>query len=83
MTVERTCVACRQKNNKENLVKVVYNKNGNISIDKNKNMEGRGAYICNNIECARKCLKNRAFNKSFKTAVPQEFYEELIQNFGA
>ena len=83
MIVERTCIVCRKKSNKEDFIKVVFNKNGNISIDENKKLEGRGAYLCNDINCINKCVKTRAFNRSFKQAIPQEFYEEIMQKFGA
>ena len=83
MSVERTCIACRKKGDKSNFVKVVFNKSGNIYIDENKNLDGRGAYFCNSIDCINKCVKTRAFNRAFKTAISQEFYEELIKKFGA
>lgn len=83
MIVERTCIVCRKKSNKSDFIKVVFNKNGNISIDENKKLEGRGAYLCNDINCINKCVKTRAFNRSFKQAIPQEFYEEIVQKFGA
>lgn len=80
--VERTCIVCRKKDDKETFIKVVFNKSGEILIDENKKLEGRGAYICNDVNCINKCAKVRAFNKCFKTAIPQEFYEEIMQKFG-
>ena len=83
MTIERTCVACRKKSNKTDFIKVILNKNGNAYIDENKNLDGRGAYICKSAECINKCAKTRALNRSFKTAISQSLYEELIQKFGS
>ena len=82
MQPERTCIACRKKGVKSDFIKIVFNKNGNISIEEEKKLEGRGAYICNTLECIQKCLKTRALNRTFKTAISQEFYEELMQKFG-
>jgi len=82
MESERSCISCRKKGSKSNFIKVVYNKNGNIFIEEDKKLDGRGAYICSNNECIQKCFKTKALNRVFKTAIPQEFYEELINKFG-
>ena len=82
MTMERTCVVCRKKDNKKDFIKVVLNKSGNAFIDENQRLNGRGAYICKSAECILKCAKTKAFNRSFKTAISQDIYEELIQKFG-
>ena len=78
---ERTCIACRSKGSKENFVKVVKNKAGEFAIERDKKLDGRGAYICNTKECAEKCAKTRALNRVFKMVVPQEVYEELKNEF--
>ncbi|MBQ8424976.1 MAG: YlxR family protein [Clostridia bacterium] len=82
MEPERTCIACRNKGNKSQFLKVVYNKQGEIFIEDDKKLDGRGAYLCKSQDCLNKCLKNKSLNRTFKTAIPQEFYEELIQKFG-
>ena len=73
----RTCMACRTKGSKDKFIKIVKNKDGTFAIDWNKNLEGRGCYICNNKECFEKCLKTKALNRAFKTSVPLSVYEEL------
>ena len=82
MNVERTCVVCRKKGTKDNFIKVVFNKNKEVFIEKDKKIDGRGAYICKNIDCVTKCLKNKSLSKSFKYNIPQEFYEEILNYFG-
>ena len=39
---------CRKKGNKSNFVKIVRNKNGDVSVEKDKKLDGRGAYVCKN-----------------------------------
>ena len=78
---ERTCIACRKKGSKENFIKIVKNKSGEFKIERDKKLDGRGAYICKTSECAEKCAKTRALNRVFKTVVPQEVYEELKNEF--
>ena len=81
---ERTCIACRTKGSKDKFIKIVKNKAGEFAIEKDKRLDGRGAYICKSEDCFKLCLKTRALNRVFKTVVPQETYEELgneISNF--
>ena len=73
----RTCICCRTKGEKNNFIKIVKNKNGNISIETDKKLEGRGAYICKNIDCAKKCQKTKALNRVFKQEVNQNLYEDI------
>ena len=57
--LERTCIGCNKKTNKKELVRIVKNKNGKIDIDNTYKMQGRGAYICKNIECLEIAIKKR------------------------
>ena len=77
MTPLRSCIVCRKKSDKSEFIKIVKNKNGTIEIEKNKKLEGRGAYICKNIECFKKCQKTRALNRIFKTEIQQNLYEDI------
>ena len=43
---------------------------------------GRGAYVCRNIECLEKACKNKGLERSFKTSVPKDLYEELKKQLG-
>ncbi len=73
---ERTCVACRKKSNKQDFLKVV--KNGEeVQIDETGKLDGRGAYVCKNEICIRKAIKTRAFNRSFKCNINEDFYKNL------
>ena len=47
---QRTCMGCNCQKDKKELIRIVKNKEGIISIDKTGKAQGRGAYICNNIE---------------------------------
>lgn len=74
---ERTCIACRKKGTKDNFLKLVVNKSGEIKIEKDKKLEGRGVYLCKNPECIKLCIKNRSINRVLKRNVDQKIYEEL------
>ena len=38
---------------------------------------GRGAYLCDNLECLVKARKNRGLNRAFRMEVDESVYEEL------
>ena len=74
---QRSCIGCNCKKNKNELIRIVKNNENVISIDKKGKANGRGAYICDNIECLEKAIKNKKIEKSFKMAIEQNVYENL------
>lgn len=74
---ERTCIVCRNKGTKDNFFKVTKNKNGEVLLEKDKKLDGRGAYICKNAECVKLCEKKHALNRVFKQEVNPQIYQEL------
>ncbi len=78
---ERTCIVCRKKGNKSEFIKIVRNKSGDIAVERDKKLDGRGAYICKNEECLAKCVKTKALNRVFKTNIPQNIYEGIVNEW--
>ena len=75
--VQRMCIGCGTKKDKRELVRIVMNKSGQISLDKTGKLEGRGAYICDNIECLEKAIKAKKFEKVFNKKIDEEIYKKL------
>lgn len=73
---QRTCIGCNEKKNKKDLIRIV-KKDDNITLDKTGKAEGRGAYICDNIECLKKAIKSKRLDKSFKMKIDDSIYEKL------
>ena len=73
----RRCVVCRQVCHKSELIRVVKNSAGEISLDKPEKIFGRGAYVCKSPECAAMLIKRRNFDKVFKTKLPDEIYDRI------
>lgn len=74
---QRTCIGCNVQKNKNELIRIVINKEGNIFIDKTGKANGRGAYICNDSECLEKVIKSKRLERNFETTISNEIYAEL------
>ena len=73
----RTCMGCNEKKEKKQLIRIVKNKMNEISIDRTGKLEGRGAYICDDIECLDKIIKSKRLEKIFDMKISDEIYENL------
>lgn len=71
------CIACRQMKDKRDLLRIVKDKEGNISVDLSGKKNGRGAYICKDKTCLEKLKKQKSLNKAFKTNVSEDVYNEI------
>lgn len=71
----RMCTGCSEMKPKRELVRVVKNKEGEISLDLTGKSPGRGAYVCRRSECLKKARKNRRIEKSFRCCIPDEVYD--------
>ena len=74
---QRTCMGCNVKKNKKELIRIVKNKQGEISIDKTGKAKGRGAYICDSVECLEKAIKSKRLERTFETKISDVVYENL------
>ena len=75
----RQCVGCREMKSKRELIRVIKTSENEILVDATGKKNGRGAYICPSRECLDKAVKNKGLERSFKTAVPKEIYEDFEQ----
>ena len=75
--VQRTCMGCNLKKDKKELIRLVFNKDGEMFVDRNGKAEGRGAYICDSLECLEKAIKTKRLERVFETKIDEELYENL------
>ena len=73
----RTCMGCNEKKPKKELVRIVKNKDGEIFIDRTGKADGRGAYICDSLECLEKVIKSKRLEKVLEVKIPEEVYNNL------
>lgn len=80
---QRSCVICRTQKNKNELLRIVRNKDNIIKIDEKGKESGRGAYICYNMNCLEKAKKTKKLEKSLESKIDENIYleiEEIIKN---
>ena len=77
----RMCIACKQLFDKRDLLRVVRTPEGEVLLDRTGKKAGRGAYLCSDPECLKKCIKNKLLNKSFKTVISEEAYQSLERDY--
>ncbi len=74
---QRTCMGCNEKKDKNQLIRIVKNKENEINIDRTGKMEGRGAYICDDIKCLEKVIKSKRLERVLDINISDEIYESL------
>lgn len=84
----RKCTGCGEMKPKRELVRVVKAPDikdengeviakGEVSLDLTGKKSGRGAYVCNSIECLEKAIKAKRFERAFQTSIPQNIYDDM------
>ena len=76
---QRTCIACREVNEKRSLIRIVKSPDG-VYVDPTGRKPGRGAYIHDSKDCWEKALKRGMLSRSLKTEISSEDLEAL-QNY--
>ncbi|WP_114299159.1 RNase P modulator RnpM [Anaerobacterium chartisolvens] len=73
----RMCLGCQEMKPKKELIRIVKNKENEISVDFTGKKPGRGAYMCKELSCFEKARKAKRLEKAFECAISQEIYETL------
>lgn len=74
---ERTCISCRRKANKHLLFRYVVTRDGDMILDPEQKMSGRGVYTCRDMECFEKAMTKNSFSRSLKKPVRSSCSEKL------
>lgn len=74
---QRTCVGCRKKAGKSELLRLIYTPEGVVAVDFSARFPGRGAYLCFDRNCLSRASKRDGFSKAFKTKVDVD-EEEIL-----
>ena len=75
----RKCVVTQEQHPKQKLIRVVLTPEKNVEIDLTGRKNGRGAYLLKDTDVILKAKKIGALNRSLKTQVEDEVYEQLLK----
>ena len=75
----RMCVGCREMKPKKELLRVVKPQEGDARIDRTGKAPGRGAYVCDSIDCLKKARKSRALERALDAQIDAAVFEQLEQ----
>ena len=73
----RKCTGCGEMKPKKELIRVLKTTESEIVLDKTGRKNGRGAYLCNSLECFKMARKSRGLERSLQIKIPDEIYETL------
>ena len=77
----RTCIACRRKKYKDELLRIV-SQNSMAILDQTQKINARAMYICNDKQCITRLLKAKDITKCVKIDASKESVLELLRNLG-
>lgn len=73
----RQCTGCGVRKEKKELIRIIKTPEDLIEVDFTGKKNGRGAYICNSVECLRIAEKRKSLERSLRVTIPAEVYKEL------
>ena len=73
----RRCIVTREQLPKQELLRIVRDKEGKVSVDQTGKLGGRGAYIKKDIDVLNKARKSKVLDKHLETTIDDSVYEKL------
>ena len=74
----RKCTGCGEMKPKKELIRVLKVADSEeILLDTTGRKNGRGAYLCNSLDCFQRARKTRGLERSLQMKIPDEIYETL------
>lgn len=74
----RTCIVTKEVLPKQELLRVVINKDKEVSIDITGKQNGRGVYLKKDIDVINKAKNLKILDKKLEVEIEEKLYEDLI-----
>lgn len=74
---QRTCIACRSKRSKHELVRIVRTPGGTVELDRSGMVSGRGAYVCTDETCWHTATKRGMLARQLRIDIPRDVIDQL------
>jgi predicted RNA-binding protein YlxR (DUF448 family) len=75
---QRTCIACRQKKEKNALIRLVRTSDGSVEVDLAARRPGRGAYLCRQKDCWELALEGNRLEHALRTKLSSDDRQALL-----
>ena len=76
------CVVTRERFPKQELIRVVVNKEGKVIVDVTGKANGKGAYIKKDIEVLKKAKTTKVLDRTLNVTISDDVYNELESIIG-
>ena len=76
----RMCAGCGQMKEKKDLIRIVKVSDENkkyILLDLKGKAQGRGIYVCKDLDCLKKLKKNKRIERTFKFSYDENLYDKI------
>ena len=75
----RKCIITNERFPKQELLRVVRDKEGNVNVDLTGKLNGRGAYLKKDLQVVNKAIKTKKLDRHLEVVIPDTIYEELLR----
>lgn len=74
----RRCVGCMESHPQREMIRIVL-QDGVLVPDPERNLSGRGVYLCPKESCWELARRKRGFSRAFRQGLPDETVQALIE----
>ena len=78
----RMCVVTRERFPKQELIRVVVNKEGKVIVDVTGKANGKGAYVKKDIDVLKKAKTTKVLDRTLNVTISDDIYNELERIIG-
>lgn len=73
----RTCIITKEQLPKQDLLRIVRTKEGEVLVDETGKVNGRGAYIKKDLEVLEKAIKGKVLERKLEIKIDDSVYDEI------
>ena len=75
----RTCLVCRERRQRDDLLRIVRTPEGQVVFDRTGRMDGRGAYVCGDADHWGDGVNRGKLNHALKTEIDESTLASLSE----
>ena len=79
----RSCVGCRKKNSKREMLRVVADQNNGVAFDAGGKLPGRGAYLCSTCATSVGGIRKKRLEHTLRARITDTEWNKVITDLKA